>query len=124
MRSKTLFGLAAVLVSLAGCASQIMQGYVGKSITEPMLDYGKPTGVFDLPDGTRAFQWNITESGVIPITNPTTSNIYGSGGWATVTSTSTSYQPYSQECVYTLVAKPGGEDWTVTGFRKPRLACE
>ncbi|WP_227270313.1 hypothetical protein [Roseobacter weihaiensis] len=120
----TRLGLIGFFFLLSGCASQVMQGYVGGSITEPMLDYGQPSGVFDLPDGARAFQWNITDSGVIPVSTPSTTNIYGSGGWATATTTSTTYQPYSQECVYTLLARPQGDDWIVTGFRKPRLACE
>jgi len=123
MRLQTL-ALLITLQILAACASEIMQGYVGKSITEPMLDYGRPTAVFDLPDGTRAFQWSIDSTGAIPITSPTTATAYGSAGWATITGTETTYVPYSQSCNYTLLAKPNGNDWVVVGFRKPQLMCE
>lgn len=114
--------LAAVL--LTGCASQILDSYVGKSITEPILDYGPPTSVIDLSDGRRAFQWARTNSGVIPISTPTTTTIYGSGGYATAYGTSTTYVPYSNDCVYTLTATRSGNDWIVDGFRPPSLACE
>lgn len=117
-------GLGLGFFILAGCASQIMEGYVGKSITEPMLDYGKPTSVFDLPNGQRAFQWNINNNGVMPITTPTTSTIYGTNGWASVTTNQTNYVPYSNNCVYTLMGEQRGDDWIVVGFRQPRLDCE
>ena len=112
-----------VVFLLSACATQVMQGYVGKSITEPMLDYGRPTDVFELGQGRRAFQWEITSSGAIPITTPTTSTIYGSGGWANITTNSTSYSPYSQTCRYTLTAKASGEDWIVDGYREPTFMC-
>ncbi|QYX58611.1 hypothetical protein K1T73_11010 [Roseovarius sp. SCSIO 43702] len=101
-----------------------MEGYVGKSITAPMLDYGKPTSVFDLPDGRRAFQWRIDESGYIPMSNPSTTSLYGANGWTSVTTTSTDYVPYSQSCLYTLFGKPKGKDWIVVGFKKPSWVCE
>lgn len=122
---RSITGLFLVgLISLAACASQIMEGYVGKSITEPMLDYGRPTTVFNLPDGRRAFQWSITSSGAIPVTNTTNANVYGTTGWANVTTTSTSYQPFEQTCLYTLFGEAQGDDWIVTGFRQPTVWCE
>ena len=121
---KPLIGAIFVVGLLAACASAILESYVGKSITEPMLDYGRPTAAFDLPNGTRAFQWKVNDSGVIPISNTSNSQIYGAGGWANVTTTTTEYTPYSQTCLYTLLAKPNGSDWTVVGFRKPSLVCE
>ncbi|UWQ93390.1 hypothetical protein K3727_14380 [Rhodobacteraceae bacterium M382] len=101
-----------------------MEGYVGRSVTEPMLDYGRPASVFDLPDGARAFQWQIDSSGVVPVSTPSTTYISGSSGWATATTTSTSYVPFSSSCNYTLIAKPKGDDWVVVGYRKPTLMCE
>jgi hypothetical protein len=89
-----------------------------------MLDYGRPSAVFDLPDGTRAFQWTVTSSGTIPMTDTSTSNVYGYGGWASVTTTNTTYSPYSQTCLYTLIGKQNGKDWIVTSFRKPTFFCE
>jgi hypothetical protein len=120
---KTVSGLL-VACFLAACASDVMQSYVGKSINEPMLDYGRPTDVLDLGDGRRAFQWAINSSGYMPITSPSYGTIYGSNGWASITTNSTSYVPYSQDCHYTLTAKQSGNDWIVDGFRKPSTMCE
>ena len=118
--------IALLIVSFgfAGCASEIMESYIGKSITEPMLDYGRPADVFDLGGGRRAFQWSVDSSGYMPISTPSYATIYGSGGWANVTTTSTSYMPYSQNCLYTLTATQRGNDWIVDGFRKPAMMCE
>jgi len=124
MNMRISIALAASFVLLASCASDIMQAYVGKSISEPMMDYGRPTDVFELGGDRRAFQWMMTSSGAFPMTTPSYGTIYGSGGWATVTTTSTTYVPYSQTCAYTLTAKRSGDDWIVDGFRKPTLACE
>ena len=121
---RKFLGSAVFALSVAGCASQVMEGYVGKSIMEPMLDYGRPANVFDLGENRRAFQWSINDSSVMPITSPSTSTIYGSHGWANVSTTSTSYVPYSQTCLYTLTATRSGDDWIVDGFRKPTLMCE
>ena len=120
-RIKMLTLLAVIFVS--ACATQIMQGYVGKPIVEPMLDYGRPTAVFDIGQNRRAFQWEITSSGAIPITTPSTSNIYGAGGWATVTTNTTTYSPYTQTCRYTLTATRSGDDWIVDGYREPTMMC-
>jgi len=113
----------ACFILLAGCATTIMQGYVGKSITEPILDYGPPTNAVDLPDGRRAFQWEINVSGVIPITSTNSATVWGGGTPALVTGTTTSYVPTSSQCVYTLFARPKGDDWIVTGYREPNLNC-
>lgn len=109
--------LVAILVS--GCASEIMRGYVGGDITEPMLDYGPPSNVLELPDGRTAFQWSITSSYTAPITT----NVYGYGSSATAVTTGggTSYS----ECLYTLYGMPNPQgSFTVTGFREPNLLCE
>ncbi|EBA02685.1 hypothetical protein RB2150_00959 [Rhodobacterales bacterium HTCC2150] len=101
-----------------------MSNYVGKSIQEPILDYGPPVNVVDMNDGKRAFQWSITHSGAVPIYTPQTATVYGVGGPATVNYSTTTYSPYSQTCLYTLIAVQQGKDWVVEGFRKPNLMCE
>ena len=121
---KRLFTCLVAVSVLASCASDIMGSYVGKSITEPMMDYGRPADVFDLGGGRRAFQWSINSSGFMPITTPSYGTIYGSNGWASVTTNSTSYMPYSQNCLYTLTASQKGNDWIVDGYRKPTMMCE
>jgi len=113
-----------VAICLSGCASQILQSYVGKSVTEPILDYGPPASVVELAENRRAFQWQIDSSGIVPISTPTTASVYGPGGLTTVTSSSTSYLPYSQSCLYTLLATRSEDDWIVDSFREPTFGCE
>ena len=120
---KNSFRLAALLLCTA-CASQIMEGYVGKSISEPILDYGPPANEMDLGNGRRAFQWQMQNSGVVPITNPSTTTVFGGGSYATAYSQTTNYVPFSKECFYTLTATRRGTDYIVDGYRKPRLGCE
>jgi hypothetical protein len=113
-----LLSLVAVFMD-SGCASEIMQGYVGKDITEAVLDHGAPTNVVNLPDGRTAFQWSKTSSYTAPITT----NIQAYGNYATATSYggNTSYS----ECPYTLFAKPNSKkSYTIIGFKKPPIVCE
>jgi len=115
--------LFSIVVALAGCASQIMEGYVGKDVTEAMLDYGPPANVMDLPDGTRAFQWSMTSSGVIPTT--TTYNATAYGNTVVGSTTTTGGGVYSQQCVYTLIGvKNTNKSYTITGYRKPTMMCD
>ena len=44
------------ILILSGCASQIMNSYVGNDVREVMVDYGTPANAFDMGDGRRAFQ--------------------------------------------------------------------
>lgn len=113
--------LAATLLS--GCATDIMQGYVGKSIQEPILDYGPPTNIVELDDGRRGYQWQINSSGVIPMTMPSSSTVYSGGQMAVVNTQSTTYLPYSSECLYTLTATKQGKSYVVDGFRQPSFDC-
>lgn len=113
-----IVGLLAGVI-LAGCASDIMQSYVGKDVTEVVLDYGPPSNVVKLPDGRTAFQWSRTSS----YTAPVTTNVYNYGTYATAT-TYGGGTTYSQ-CLYTLFATPNAqESYTVVGFKQPTLACE
>lgn len=109
--------------ALAGCASGILQSYVGKDVTEVAMDYGPPAGVMDLPDGRRAFMWNRTQTMV----TPGTTNYSGvqSGGWVTGTATTYGGGVSSWECTYTLIGQknPRGS-YTVVDYRKPKLECE
>ncbi len=112
-----------LIATLSGCATSIMESYVGGSITNPMLDYGRPTDVFEISEGKRAFQWVLNSTGVVPVNNPSRSTIYGSGGWASITTNTTSYRTYSKQCRYTLTATWNGDDWIVDGFRPPSFRC-
>ena len=68
MRYTILAGLLAVVLSVGACASAIMQSYMGKPLQVVMLDYGPPANAFDMPDGSRAFQWVITSTYTTPMT--------------------------------------------------------
>tara|TARA_E500000318_G_C3374698_1_gene139842 strand:- start:94 stop:408 length:315 start_codon:yes stop_codon:yes gene_type:complete len=93
---------------LASCTSQIMASYIGKSIQEPILDYGPPINVIELDDSRRAYQWRVVDSGYVPV----------SGG------ATTTYIPYSDSCVHTLTATKSGDDYIVDGHRKTSFFCE
>lgn len=122
----------AIVLLASGCASEIMEGYVGQDITEVMIDYGPPSAVLDLPDGRVAFQWEQDYS----YTSPTTTNVvgssygYGSGygyGYGNYSATATTYggDTTTWSCLYTFFAKPNPQgSHTVIGFKKPDLFCE
>lgn len=110
-------------IFLSGCASQIMDGYVGKDVSNAVLDYGPPFHVMDLPDGQRAFQWKMTSVGSVPTTTTVNATAYGNSVYGTATTYGGGV--YSQTCLYTLIgAKNGQGSYTVTGFRAPSLMCE
>ena len=113
---------------LTGCASQIMSGYLGEPVQMAMLDYGPPLNAFDLPDGTRAFQWVLTHTYVTPTTISQSGNVRATAGnanWISKTKISGG-QPISTTCAYTMLAR-WDEDrtaWIFYDFRKPRFGCE
>lgn len=112
---------SALLVS--ACASQIMEGYVGRDITDAILDYGPPAYAMDMPDGTKAFQWKMTSSGVTPAYTTLNTNYYGNSAFTTATTSGGI--PYTSTCVYTLFGtKNANSSYTITGFKKPNLMCE
>lgn len=118
---KALIALAGALL-LGGCATQIMQGFVGQPVEQIMVRYGPPVGVFDMPDGRRAFQWRIDSSTVTPGT--ATTNAYAYGNYGTATTTYMPAQQINQSCIYTMYATEGPAGrWTVVGYEKPSLAC-
>ena len=121
---KVYHALFVLPLALVGCASQIMAGYVGKPITEPMLDYGPPANAVDLGENKRAFQWAMRSTFVTPVT--ATTNAYGSSSWITSNTMITGGQPVTSECLYTLTATWNTEQkqWYVDGYRQPRMACE
>ena len=111
-------------VFIAGCASQIMADYIGKSIREPILDYGPPINEVDLGGNRRAFQWRVDSSGYTAIYTPSTTTLYGMGSSYTAYTSSISYVPYSNSCIYTLTAIKQDNDYIVDGYRKPNFFCE
>lgn len=115
-------------IALAGCASQIMKGLVGKNIREAQLSYGPPINAFDMGDCRRAFQWKIDNSYTTPVYTTTTGNVASGGhpNWYTLNSITTGGQTFSTSSIYTLFAKPDpkNKSWIITGFKKPSSECE
>ncbi|PVA11868.1 hypothetical protein DC366_02725 [Pelagivirga sediminicola] len=114
---------------LAGCAPPVLDKYMGRPILDPMLDFGKPDEVFDLPDGRRAFQWKVEKNATRPSPKPVIGVGVGigrgrwGGGWSQVTTVGTSYESYTKTCVYTLIGNRRGDTWIVTGQRRPAPGC-
>ena len=42
---------------LVGCVSSQMKQFIGKDISEVMVEHGRPHNVFDMPDGRKAYQF-------------------------------------------------------------------
>jgi hypothetical protein len=111
---------------LSGCASTAMKKFVGASISEAYMSYGKPENIFDLPDGRRAFQYYWGGgSGIFPGQQSTTIAPTGGGAY-NVTTTGTPALIYeSKGCLVTLIARPVvNGDFVVEEYRIPkRLVC-
>ena len=120
--------VSSVVALLTGCASQIMQGYVGKDVRVVMLDYGAPANAFDMGDGRRAFQWVIGSSYTTPVSAKTTGNVnaIGSTAWVNSNTTITGGQTINSKCLYTMFGRwnESTQGWLVTDFKKPNLMCE
>ncbi|NKX43367.1 hypothetical protein [Roseicyclus persicicus] len=107
-----------VFFALAGCATDVMRGFVGQDVTAVMVRYGPPVAQFDLPDGRTAFQWATST----PIIAPMTTTVTGYGNFATAQTTG-GYLG-QQNCVYTLYAAPNQSgSFTITGFEQPTFDC-
>lgn len=110
---------------LAACAPPVLEQYMGRPIVDPMLDFGKPDEVFDLPDGRRAFQWDVEKQATRPSPRPVigVGVGIGHGGWGQVTTVGTSYETFTKSCRYTLIADRRGDQWIVSGRRRPAPGC-
>jgi len=117
LKSLAFFGC----VALAGCASQIMERYVGQDLAVAVVDYGPPAAQFEMPDGRTAFQWVMSSTYVSPVTTTYNANTYG--GMTTGSMMTTGGVPYSQTCRYTAYAEQRGERWIITGFEQPSFWC-
>lgn len=111
---------------LSGCASSSMQAFVGQPLQVAMVKHGPPSNAFDMPDGTRAFQWVIGRSYTPPVTVQNSGSAYPIGrsvNWYQQTRI-TGGQPIYGECTYTMFAKWNDSAWVFTGYQKPRWNCE
>lgn len=124
---KRLATAAAALV-LSGCATGIMEGYIGQPVQAGIARYGPPEYVFDMPDGRRAFQWRMESSTVMPTQTYGQVNIYappGSYAQANYHQTTTGGQTVTQVCRYTMYARHDAASgaWVFESFEKPSLMC-
>lgn len=120
---KVAIGILALFV--ASCASTAMNRYVGGSVSEAYMAYGRPEAVFDLPDGRRAFQfyWG-GGSAVVPGTSRTTITPTGLGAYSVTTTGTPAMAFETKGCLVTLIASPSGNDFIVEEYRIPkRLVC-
>ena len=126
MVCKNLILLTIGCIILASCASQIMQGYVGKDINEAILDYGQPANIIDLGDGKRAFQWAMGNTTITPgmTFNNGQVNALGNTANVSITSYTTPTVINNDTCLYVLIAEQRNNHWMVTNYRKPRFDCE
>jgi hypothetical protein len=109
--------------ALPGCASTIMKGYVSRDISSVVANYGPPINTYHLPNGQRAFQWEIIDTSYVP----ETVEYDDQGGRGHRRSTSVRSGGYVKEtaCFYTFYASSGPNGgWTITGFEKPSFECE
>ncbi|PZO54906.1 MAG: hypothetical protein DCF16_04190 [Alphaproteobacteria bacterium] len=105
-----------------------MQRYVGETLQEAMIDYGPPTNAFDMPDGSRAFQWVMNSTFVTPTTITNSGTVRPTGYSATWTQNTqiTGGQPITSTCAYTMIARwdDARNAWVFTEYRRPRTLCE
>jgi hypothetical protein len=116
------------LAALGGCATGVtMRSYVGHNVTDATLDYGAPVNAFDMPDGSRAFQWRLDFEHVPPTYANTSGPVtrYGDMTWTSTHTAIYGGQPLIDKCVYTLFAvwDDSRHGWTVRGFRRPNILC-
>ncbi len=108
---------------LSGCASTIMKGYVARDISSVVANYGPPINSFDLPNGQRAFQWEIIDTSYVPET--ITYDDQNGRGYRRGSEVRSGGYVKETACNYTFYASaaPNG-GWTITGFEKPSFECE
>lgn len=116
----------AILLAVSGCASSMMQGYVGQSIQQVVAKQRPPDNIFDMGDGRRAFQWIKTETTTTPVTATNYGQAYGSGNsiYWTQNSRISGGEPITNSCTYTVYSRWNGTVWIVEGFEKPNIMCE
>ena len=114
--------LAAALLAMSACASDIMKNYVGQPVESVVLDYGPPTAIVDLGSGERAYQWRKISTNVVA--GSTSGEVRHTKRGTEYQTTETPGYVESQECFYTFYARSSGGRWFITNFRQPKLECE
>ncbi len=128
------------LLLLAACTSttEILQGYIGRPVSDVVVEFGMPSGAFDVGDGRRAFLWSRINTFTTPGYARTTVMRHPASRdparprhadiW-TYTTTIEPPETYSTTCNYVIYAErannqlEGPAGWTVTGFEEPPAGC-
>ena len=128
---KRILTLSLLLVGmLLGCVSTYMKDFVGKDITEVMMVSGEPLSIFDLPDGSKAYQYRIGGGAVaIPGRTQTTGTSAVIGNTVSTSESGVSYPPavlQATGCLVSYITKldPVSNRRIVVDIRYPKqLVC-
>jgi len=116
---------------LTGCVHQQMQSFIGKPVQFAAIEWGPPAGQFDMPDGTRVFQWTSVKTATKPATIYASTNPMGiahgaadfaGGADAVIVGGETS----SRTCTHTLFTRWSAEAnaYIVTDFKGAGHKCD
>lgn len=101
---------------------------IGKPIQTAIIRRGNPNNAFDMPNGTRAFQWSVSKVSYTPATAYQSGNIntYGNSAYWNSNTQIIGGHPITSTCLYTLYAKWDATQntYVITGFEKPPLRCD
>ncbi|MEP7007986.1 MAG: hypothetical protein ABI810_18540 [Sphingomonas bacterium] len=119
--------LPVAVLTLAGCATDIMRRYVGRGPEAVMARYGPPDNVYALPDGRRAYQWMQISESTSPGSEETRTRWRkGRDGSPFEPVTTTQINPPTNEthrCFYTMYARREGAAWVFDAFERPEPGC-
>ena len=113
---------------LAGCMANQFSQYAGQDIREVMIDYGEPVNAFDMPDGTRAFQWVLNNSYQTPTEIVSHRNLDDQNdpdSWVFDRTTIFGGERVESSCLYTLRARWDGsiDGWRVIEVEPASMTC-
>jgi hypothetical protein len=122
--------ISAVVLFASACASTHMKQFIGKDARYIAVQDGPPAYVFDLPDGTRAFQY-YWGGGTYQLPKTTTTNgqvqLVGNAAYYSEQQLETGGGIVSSAgCLVTYIAKwnPDAKGWIVRQISYPhRLVC-
>ena len=114
--------VAGLTILTSGCASQVMQGFVGRPIESVIARYGPPETRFDAGPGRRAYQWRQMREETVA-GHSETREVRRHGERRYETNETPGYVT-RRECFYTLYTARDGDRWVVTDFEKPGISCE
>lgn len=120
--------MMAAALALSGCATQAMNRYIGQPVQAAMARNGPPTNAFDMPDGTRAFQWARSGEVRTPTYATTTGSAVpmGQSVWWTQNTTITGGQALQLRCLYTVYARwnDASRAWIIERYEPIPYQCE